>query len=326
MIIQTATIGDVILATPIIESIALADPSIQIDFLLRKGAETLFAGHPYLRNVFVWDKSQHKYPGLMHILKSIRETHYDIIIDLHRFISSGFVTTFSKARYKIGFNKNPLSFLFDKRVKHIIGKSSELHEVDRNLMLIRDIFKPVRTIKLYPSNTDFANVKAYKSVPFITIAPSSLWGTKKYPEEKWIEFIEALPVGFKIYLIGSNSDIDLCNRIARKCVKHDIQNLSGIFSLLETAALMKDAHMNFTNDSAPQHLASAMNAPITGVFCSTVPEFGFGPLSDISFIVETEEKLYCRPCGLHGYRTCPEKHFKCAYDIKKEQLLVCLPS
>jgi heptosyltransferase-2 len=86
---------------------------------------------------------------------------------------------------------------------------------------------------------------------------------------------------------------------------------------------MKDARMNFTNDSAPLHLASAMNAPVTVIYCSTVPRFGFGPLSDVSKIVETGE-LYCRPCGIHGYRSCPEKHFRCATQINVDQLIACL--
>jgi ADP-heptose:LPS heptosyltransferase len=45
---------------------------------------------------------------------------------------------------------------------------------------------------------------------------------------------------------------------------------------------MKDAAMNYVNDSAPMHFASAVNAPVTAVYCSTIPAFGFGPLSDRS--------------------------------------------
>lgn len=55
-----------------------------------------------------------------------------------------------------------------------------------------------------------------------------------------------------------------------------------------------------------------MNAPITAVFCSTVPEFGFGPLSDQYYIAQTEKKLACRPCGLTGKPACPEGHFECS--------------
>jgi len=83
-------------------------------------------------------------------------------------------------------------------------------------------------------------------------------------------------------------------------------------SLLQSAALMKGAIMNYVNDSAPLHLASAMNAPVTAVFLSTVPQFGFTPLSDNSSVCETSLDLPCRPCGLHGKGACPEGHFKCA--------------
>jgi heptosyltransferase-2 len=87
---------------------------------------------------------------------------------------------------------------------------------------------------------------------------------------------------------------------------------------------MKEAAMNYVNDSAPMHFASAVNAPVTAVYCSTIPAFGFGPLSDKSFIVEIEEPLDCRPCGLHGYRACPRGHFHCAYKIQEVQLLQTL--
>ena len=79
--------------------------------------------------------------------------------------------------------------------------------------------------------------------------------------------------------------------------------------------------MNYVNDSAPMHFASAVNAPITAVYCSTLPSFGFGPLSNKNFVVETEVKLSCRPCGLHGKKACPLKHFKCAFTIREQQLL-----
>jgi heptosyltransferase-2 len=84
---------------------------------------------------------------------------------------------------------------------------------------------------------------------------------------------------------------------------------------------MKEAVMNFTNDSAPLHLASAVNAPVTVIYCSTIPGFGFGPLSGDSTIIETREKLDCRPCGLHGLKACPEKHFRCATTIDTRELV-----
>jgi len=79
--------------------------------------------------------------------------------------------------------------------------------------------------------------------------------------------------------------------------------------------------MNYVNDSAPLHIASAMKAPVTAIFCSTVPAFGFGPLNANGRVVETTENLDCRPCGLHGYKACPKGHFKCAMNIDPSALL-----
>ncbi len=78
--------------------------------------------------------------------------------------------------------------------------------------------------------------------------------------------------------------------------------------------------MNYVNDSAPLHLCSAMNAPTTAIFCSTVPEFGFGPLADVSRVVQTPEQLDCKPCNLHGRKACPLGHFRCAWGIGVDEL------
>ncbi len=102
-----------------------------------------------------------------------------------------------------------------------------------------------------------------------------------------------------------------------------VANTCGKLSLLQTALLMKNAKRVFCNDSAPSHLASAVNTPQTVIFCSTVVEFGFGPLSDDSQVVSVGE-LTCRPCGIHGHKACPLGHFKCALDIDVNRVLATL--
>jgi heptosyltransferase-2 len=102
--------------------------------------------------------------------------------------------------------------------------------------------------------------------------------------------------------------------------KNNLVNMAGRLSFLASAALQKGAVMNYVNDSAPMHFASSVNAPVAAIYCSTVPDFGYGPLSDTSFIIETEQTLPCRPCGLHGKKQCPLKHFNCAETITLEQI------
>jgi heptosyltransferase-2 len=320
LVIQTAFIGDVVLATALIEKLHAFYPDARIDFLVRKGNEALLTGHPFLHEVLTWDKREHKQRNLLNLLKTIRKTKYDTIINVQRFAATGLLTAFSGAGRTIGFNKNPLSSLFTKRIPHIVGN---LHEIERNQALIKDLTdnQPAKP-KLYPTKADEEKVQQYKSNSYITISPASVWFTKQYPKEKWSAFLQQLPKTYTVYLLGAPNDQQLCERI--KAAQPNTVNLAGELSFLQSAALMKDAAMNYVNDSAPMHFASAVNAPVTAVYCSTIPAFGFGPLSDRRFIVEIQQPLDCRPCGLHGYSACPKGHFNCAWKIEDAQLLETL--
>ena len=329
LIIQTAFPGDVILATSVTEKLHQHFPDALIDFLLRRGNENILQNNPVIGDIISWDKNQNKFSGLLKIISIIRKKKYDTVINLHRFASSGLITAFSGASQKIGFNKNPLSLFFTNKFKHDIGNGK--HETERNHELIKhltdeNVVKP----KLYPGKNDFATVDKIRdqhSEPYICIGPAAVWFTKQLPEEKWVQLINQLPANISVYLIGSKADTVLCENIKSHVSQKKFQltqNLAGQLSFLESAALMKGALMNFVNDSAPLHLASAVNAPVTAVFCSTIPAFGFGPLSDKSRIVETKIKLDCRPCGLHGYKACPLGHFNCALTIEVDEMVVSL--
>jgi heptosyltransferase-2 len=319
LIIQTAFIGDVVLATALIENIRAAHPDATIDFLVRKGNEDLLLGHPQLRKVLIWVKKEKKMANLLKLLRAIRKEKYDRVINVQRYAATGILTAFSGAKERIGFDKNPLSFLFTHKVSHTFEAE---HETERNHRLIEHLVSgPVMKPKLYPSAADYQKIMQCLATPFITISPASVWFTKQYPPLQWASFINQVPDDFTIYLLGGRDDRSLGEAIIQMTSSKSPVNLCGELSYLQSAELMKHARMNYVNDSAPMHFASAVNAPVTAVYCSTVPSFGYGPLSDIKFIVERPGHLYCRPCGLHGYSACPEGHFKCAVDIRDQQLL-----
>ncbi len=323
LIVQTAFPGDVILATALLESLKRDQPHSNLDIIVRKGNETLFHNHPFVKNVLVWEKSKHKWRNLISLVVAIRKEKYDLIINLQRFASSGILTILSGAKETRGFSKNPLSSFFSKKYPHTIGDGQ--HETERNYSLISDLGKSKSSKpRLYPSVSDFEKVAMLKTKPYICIAPGSVWFTKTFPKVKWVEFIKLFRMKYSdtnIYLLGSNTESELCDSLILQSSEGGITNLAGNLSFLQSAALMKDAQMNFVNDSAPMHLASAMNANTTAIYCSTVPAFGFGPLSDQSVIIETQERLSCRPCGLHGFASCPKGHFKCALGINVQSFI-----
>ncbi len=321
LLIQTAFIGDVILATPLIEKLSKHFPEARIDFLLRKGNETLLKNNPHLHEVLVWDKKHRKHKNLIKNIRIIRNRQYDYVINLQRFFSTALFTVLSGAENTIGFDKNPLSFLFSKKIKHQFGDEEQfVHEVDRNLSLIEHLTDTTFFLpRLYPSLDDFQKMNAINR-DYICIAPTSVWFTKQYPAGYWVKFINLISENIKVYLLGGPADREACEKIKKANRQPRVKNLAGELSFLESAALMKHARMNYVNDSAPLHIASSVNAPVTAIFCSTVPRFGFTPLSQQSKVLGCKEELDCRPCGLHGFKKCPKGHFKCA-DIEAEDLL-----
>ena len=196
LIIQTAFIGDVVLATAIVEALHQRFPETTIDFVVRNGNEELLVDHPLIRNLFVLDK-RHKYKSLFSLVKIFRKNHYDYVINVQRFATTGLMTILAGSRNTIGFDKNPLSMFFSKRVPHVIG---ELHEVDRNLSLLR-VFNISSQSKprLYPSKKQFEKVQEFKGTEaevFHADSPAYYLPEKKDVYTK----MEALIYHFKIVM------------------------------------------------------------------------------------------------------------------------------
>jgi ADP-heptose:LPS heptosyltransferase len=320
LIIQTAFIGDVVLATSVVEKLRFDFQDCTIDFLLRKGNEGLLHNHPHINEVWVFDKQRSKYRNLVRLIREIREQSYDYVINIQRFFTTGLITALSHGKVTIGFDKNPLSFLFTHAVNHQIENGNNPnHEVNRNISLLKSITDTgFARPRLYPSKEDYQVIPDEEE--YVCIAPASVWFTKQFPLKKWCELIDKLPEKYTVYLIGGPNDVGLCRQVKEQVKNDKVRIVAGELTYLQSAALISKANMNFVNDSAPAHFASAMNAPVAVIYCSTVPAFGFGPLSDISHTIETNEKLACRPCGLHGKKACPKQHFKCA-DIDVNAIL-----
>ncbi len=319
LVIQTAFIGDVILATGLLEKLHQHFPKAELDFLVRKGNESLTKNHPFLRKTIVWDKKGGKYKNLFKLIGEVRKERYDLVVNVQRFANSGLLTALSGADTKIGFDKNPFAWAFTSKIEHRIEEG--VHETIRNHDLIKSLTdENAAKPRLYPSEADYSLVKDYQLDPYLCLAPTSVWFTKQFPKEKWIEFISTTKFKGNIFLLGAPSDVEACNEIITQAKRENVINLCGKLSLLQSAALMEKAEMNFVNDSAPMHLASSVNAKTTAIFCSTIPEFGFGPLAEAAVTIENKNKLDCRPCGLHGKKACPEGHFNCGFGIETEQL------
>lgn len=322
LIIQTAFVGDVILATGLPCKLKKKFPKSTICFLVRKGNEELIEYHPDIDEVWVWDKKGAKNRELWNLVRRTRKARFDLVVNVQRHFSTGFITAFSGAEKRIGFSSNPLSVFFSKSIPHEFPSVNGLHEVERNTELISDLTdqNPAKPFLKFSDET----IKRSRSIAqskYIIMAPASVWNTKALPVAKWIELMDCIRPDVQILLAGAPDDRQLCEQLHAASEHTNVSVIAGEASLATTAQLMKNAEAAFVNDSAPLHMASAFNTPTVAFFCSTLPGFGFFPLSEIRYSFEKTEPLECRPCGLHGKSFCPQVHFKCGNDIRIDQVV-----
>ncbi len=303
LLIQTAFIGDAILATAAVE--ALAQRGLEVHVLVRKGNEIFYSNHPKVHQVWIWDK-KNKWKSWWSLLQQVRAVKFDELYLVQRYFTMSLFALLSQATTKWVYDQSVLAVLFKNLVPYqmMAGK----HEVDRLMDLVQS---DVRFLpKIYPSVEDERMVERWANQAFVTLSPSSVWETKRAPESVWKAVVDR-HAHRTIYLLGGPGDVAFLNGLKEKWNNPSVQVLAGQLSLMQSAALMSKAQMNYVNDSGPLHLCSAMNAPVTAFFCSTVLDFGFGPLSENALVLETTEELPCRPCGLHGKRACPRGDFAC---------------
>jgi lipopolysaccharide heptosyltransferase II len=326
LIIQTAFIGDTILASHFARTVKEQYPDSKIHFFLRKGNESVIQGLPFIEKTWIWDKAGGKTRNLFRLIRELRKIKFDMVFNLHRHFNSGLVTALMKSSFRAGFRQNPLSFFYSRKINHQIPDPRGWHEVQRNLELIPD-FKIVENSKIYKpelplQEKNFKKVEPYLNENYFVLAPASVWFTKAWSEEKYQTLTQELVKLGKVYFVGGPGDKDLCDRIR---MNHpETINLCGTLNLLDSAVLMKKAKRVIVNDSAPLHLASCVNAKTTAIFCSTIPQFGYTPLADDSVVIDVGNSLSCRPCGIHGHKNCPLGHFKCSMDIDIQKVLATI--
>ena len=319
LVIQTSFLGDVILTTPLIAELARRGP---VDVLATPIGATALANNPDIRTVIRYDKrgTYASAQGLWQTIKEIRSRRpYEVAYLAQGSFRSGLLAMLTGAKERIGFASSTGRVLYTRQVAY----RPELHHAERIWSLAmsdcadpptRDQIRP----RLYPSDQERSTVDALlrrsatSEVPLIALAPGSAWGTKRWPY--YVDLARRLAEDFRIAIIGSKADIETAREIRNALPDDTVVDGTGTLSLLASAELIGRAQAIVTNDSAPQHLASAMGTPTLSIFGPTVPEFGFGPLAERKAIAG-HTGLSCRPCHRHGPQRCPLGHWRCMREL-----------
>ncbi|HEU4564128.1 MAG TPA: glycosyltransferase family 9 protein [Gemmatimonadaceae bacterium] len=324
LVVQTSFLGDVVLTTPLIRELASRGP---VDVVTTPAAAPLLAGNPDIRHHFVFDKrgAHAGVGGLRRMAREIRDRTAaggrGAAYLAQGSLRSAALALLAGYRERVGFDSSPGRVLYTRRVVH----RDDRHHAER-LWRLAGAAAPdgspgpvALRPRLFPSAADAAAVDALlgpdAAAPTIALAPGSVWGTKRWPY--YSELARRLAPHARIVVVGGAADGEMAAAIeaaARDAARFGLVDATGKLSLLASAELIGRAAALVTNDSLPQHLASAMGTPTVTIFGPTVPSFGFGPLAPGSRTAGLHA-LPCRPCHHHGPPRCPLKHWRCMRDL-----------
>jgi heptosyltransferase-2 len=321
LVVQTSFLGDMVLTTPLIAHLAERGP---VDVVCTPGAAALLANNPHVRDVIAYDKrrADRGIGGFLRLAAKLRERKYESAYHAQGSARSGALTMAAGVRDRVGFASSAGRLFYTTRVApienmHHAARLLSLGTRDPMRAMTRDQIRP----RLYPGDVERNAVTTLLGdaarEPFIALAPGSVWATKRWPY--YAELASKLAVLARVVVIGGPDDRALANEIVSATGATAI-DATGKLSLLASGELIGRASVLVTNDSAPQHLASAMNTPTVAVFGPTVPEFGFGPLAARAIVVGHHD-LACRPCDRHGPQKCPLGHWRCMREITPQMVV-----
>ena len=333
LVVQTSFLGDVVLTTPLIAELANRGP---VDVVATPGGASVLANNPEIREIVVYDKRRdlRGMAGLWRTSQRLKATFRSAappeLADMEpvAYLAQGSVRSAMLAllagfRVRVGFETSAGRALYTQRVPY----RDDQHHVERLWRLAgsaatTDAVPTARQLQplLFPSDRDIETVNTllaragYAGEPLVALAPGSVWATKRWPYYAALATTVERSGAGRVVLIGGPADVAVSGAVAAALPPRRAIDGTGKLSPLASAELIRRARVLVTNDSAPQHFASAVGTPTVTIFGPTVPAFGFGPLAP-QHATAGVDALPCRPCDRHGPRRCPLGHWRCMQEL-----------
>ena len=291
LIIKFRHIGDVLLSTALIKNLKKSFPKSQIDFVLNKETKEMIENNPNINKIFSYDrkvKNKNLFAKLFYeykFTKNIIRNRYDIVINLTEGDRGAIIALLSKAskRYGVKSKNNLLKLL--KPYNKELSCDPYLHTVEKDLQFLKLLNLPIneKKIEIFFTKKDKENIEnilnSNNIKNFVIVHPVSRWMFKCWDDKKFAKVIDYIENEKRIKVIitasSDKKELSKIDKILSYCKSNPI-NLSGKISLKELAALISKSIFYLGVDTAPMHMASALNIPVIALFGPTDPTI-WGP-------------------------------------------------
>ena len=329
--------GDLVLTTPIFRELKRVFPDAEITLLTSSGTGSVLNNNPHIDH-FIWHKRKESYSELNYLIKKLHKKKFDLVYDAHRSLRSIWIV-WNLTRFR--FHTTPKVWLINKRSwQRSLLINFKLNFLNNTPPQRQHLLLPLQNqtslvlnnhTELFPDQNTVMQIKNFLNKnnllqkKYIAIGASASYPLKRWPLKYFQELISKLiKQDCPVVLVGG------ANEPENTKLEHDFSgkviNAAGKFTPLESAELLRHARIVVTNDTSISHLAEAMQTPAIVFFGATVREFGYPPFLKESTIMETKEKLSCRPCSRDGRGRCSNPdNLRCLTSITPEMVLSIIP-
>ncbi|MDO9462851.1 MAG: lipopolysaccharide heptosyltransferase II [Deltaproteobacteria bacterium] len=332
LIVKLSAIGDVVHSLPVLYALREKFPSAQISWLVEEAASSLLHEHPLLDRLIVskrksWLKAlghagdrKKAITEITSFIHELRDTEYDIVLDLHALLKSGFLIFLARGKRKIGYargDEGSSVFLNEKVPPYDIEKHAILRYM--NLAIHLGAQPDGYYFPIPISDTDKQSIRQILKQervegPFITINPMAKWKSKLWDKKKFALLADHCIREFKLPVIftgGREDDAEIQSMMEQ--MQERAVNFCGRTNLRELAHLYSLSRVMVTTDTGPMHIAAAMGTPVVALFGPTAP-WRTGPFGDGHVVIRKE--LPCSPCFK---KKCTDP--RCMSTIEVEEVL-----
>lgn len=316
LIIKWSALGDVAIASALMEDIARAFPGAEIHLNTQPNCIKLFKDDPRFTQVFAIDirKKGSRWANAMAWIRKVRSANYDLLIDLQRSDRSRFLLTLlwltgGAPRYRLG---NRGGFPYSHQPEN---RDPRAHAFVMMRSVLESAGIPVRTSHpvFYPGASQLDQVESLRDKHglvdgrYAVLLPGShaagllkRWGTQRYIELAGLLHAQGME---KIVLIGGPDEVEVCRQIA--AAGDFVVNLNNL-ELLQIAPLCKGAAAIIGNDTGNAHFAAAAARPML-VLCGPTDPRRVKPIGDSVFAVQANLpciNCYSKQCRNPDYHAC----------------------
>ena len=326
LVVRFGSIGDILLATPLIRVIRQRYPHARLNVLTQRRYAPLLSDNPNLDEVIAVAP---KDPWVA-VARRLRYARYTFVLDLENTPRTRLLRLVVPARWRTAPQY---------RIERELLVRTKTNRYPEDSAVAERFFDAGRDLELEPDGGPpelFINPEADQQAaawleraqigvgrPFVAFAPGGSKPTKRWPLDYWVTLVRrVVNTGADAVMVGGAPDGALATEIATRSSKRAV-SAAGVLGLQATGAVLRRAAALVTGHTAAMHMATAVGAPLVALAGPTVREFGYYPYNAVRATV-LERDLPCRPCARDGGPECPLEHHFCMREIPPEAVFAAL--